>query len=141
MAQLTHVYTRVTSKQTEQCSACLSGAVPVGGRIGGTLAFRHRFTCNPSDHALTLLSITGATQTLTLPGNHAVKLNWDPLTDLLVVLPQAPIQLDARGDGTTSSLAIPRDPGLIGIELWVAGAAFSMTGVGSSPARRLPRSS
>lgn len=109
-----------------QCSGCFAGVVPIGGSVGGSLAFAHTFSCHPSALAVTWVSLTGMTQTLALPGGFSIQLDYDAVTQIFLESPIAFSTLDAQGQGTTVPLPLPNDSGLIGTPYWVAASALDL---------------
>lgn len=104
---------------------------PVGAHVGGTLSFQAQMSCCPLFLAMMASSLTGGTQTWTLPGDVTLFLDVDAWTLMLLSFPSVSIvTLDGSGAGGTAPIPIPNNPSLSGLPLWVAAAAWNPAGGG-----------
>jgi len=99
----------------------------LGGVHGGLLNFTFSFPSEPGASVFTFIALTSPSTPLNLPGGVQLNLTPDALTLVLLTNPAVSIAtLDGQGVGETTPFPLPDNPGLRGINVWAAGAAFQI---------------
>jgi len=104
-----------------------TSVVVLGGVHGGPISFTHSFPARPGATTITFVSLTGTGAPWSLPGGATLDVVPDVMTFVLLAVPAVSTAvLDGQGVGATLPFALPDNPLLAGMNLWVAGAAFQI---------------